>query len=117
MQYQDLSIQQQRYVDAILIYMSKNDMDIDESTVYSRALLRAVSLDLKGRIWIPNWITHDQSRRVDRGVFRIPEVFQGMEQGEEETAGVQGSLVVDLGDRKAVFVGLDDEAIEEFNVA
>jgi len=97
MQYEDLSIQQQRYVDAILIYMSKNDMDIDETTVYSRTLLRAVSLDLKGRIWIPNWITHDQSRRVDRGVFQIPEVFQAMQQGEEETAGVGGSVSVDVG--------------------
>ena len=32
-------------------------------------------MSLKGKKWIPNWITHDQSRRVDRGVFSIPEVM------------------------------------------
>jgi hypothetical protein len=27
----------------------------------------------QGWKWIPNWITHDLSRRVGRGVFSIPE--------------------------------------------
>ena len=29
----------------------------------------------KGKKWIPNWVTHDLSRRVGRGVFSIPEVM------------------------------------------
>ena len=32
-------------------------------------------MKIKGKIWIPNWITHDKGRRVGRGVFNIPEVL------------------------------------------
>lgn len=75
MKYEDLSNSQQQYVNAICVYTSKEGIDIDENTEYSRALLRLVSMDHKGKIWIPNWITHDLSRRAGRGLFRIPEVF------------------------------------------
>ena len=77
--------------------MSKHDIDIDESTTYHRSLLRAVSLELKGKIWIPNWITHDQSRRAGRGVFFIPEAYEHLQQGEDETAGTEGSVLVTQG--------------------
>ena len=97
MKYEELTKQQKQYVEAIVIYMSKHDMDIDESTTYTRALLRAVSLELKGKIWIPNWITHDLSRRAGRGVFLIPEAYEHLQIGEEETAGVEGSVVVTQG--------------------
>ena len=83
---EDLSNPQRNYVEAIVIYMSKHDMDIEPNTTYPRSLLRAVSLDSKGKIWIPNWITHDLSRRSDRGVFLIPEEYEHFIQGEEETA-------------------------------
>ena len=48
---------------------------------YSRKELRAVS-DAHGWKWIPNWITHDQSRRVSRGVFSIPEAYIMPEENE-----------------------------------
>ena len=35
-------------------------------------------MSLKGKKWIPNWITHDQSRRASRGVFLIPEVMESL---------------------------------------
>jgi len=44
-----------------------------EKHTFTRAELRAVSA-ANGWKWIPNWITHDQDRRVKRGTFSIPEV-------------------------------------------
>ena len=41
---------------------------------FGNMLLTLVSMAWKGKIWIPNWITHDQSRRMGRGVFSLPEV-------------------------------------------
>lgn len=93
-QFDQLSDAQKKYVEAIVIYMSKHDEEIAEDTLYTRALLRAVSLELKGKIWIPNWITHDLSRRAGRGVFLIPEAYEHLQIGEEETAGVEGSVLV-----------------------
>jgi len=43
-----------------------------DQTEFTRKELRAVS-DANGWKWIPNWITHDQDRRVARGKFSIPE--------------------------------------------
>ena len=71
--YNNLTNRQRVYVDAIREHA--NDLGIDTTkTVYSRAELRQVSMKTKGKIWIPNWITHDQSRRAGRGMFNIPEV-------------------------------------------
>ena len=61
------------YVEAIREYAPALGIDITKDT-YSRAELRQVSMAWKGKIWIPNWITHDQGRRVGRGMFSIPEV-------------------------------------------
>ena len=72
-QYNSLTPTRQKYVDAIR--SNGPDCGIDTNkTEYSRAELRQVSMKIKGKVWIPNWITHDQSRRVGRGVFSIPEV-------------------------------------------
>ena len=69
-----LSKTQQKYIDAIIEHSEAVGVDTNK-TNFSRAELRLISMALKGKKWIPNWITHDQSRRVDRGVFSIPEVM------------------------------------------
>lgn len=71
--YNELSNRQKMYVDAIRKYGPAMGLDITK-TVYTRAELRPISEELKGKPWIPNWITHDQSRRDGRGAFSIPEV-------------------------------------------
>jgi len=68
-----LSKQQQTYVSAVLEHAPTLSIDTNKVN-YSRAELRQVSMAFKGKKWIPNWITHDLSRRVDRGVFSIPEI-------------------------------------------
>ena len=73
MKYSELSNRQQTYVDAILEHAPGLGIDTNKDQ-FSRAELRQVSMAAKGKKWIPNWITHDQSRRVERGVFSIPEV-------------------------------------------
>ena len=73
----ELSKQQQKYVSAVLEHAPAIGIDLNKNT-FSRAELRQVSMAFKGKKWIPNWITHDQSRRVDRGVFSIPEVMESM---------------------------------------
>jgi|19_taG_2_1085344.scaffolds.fasta_scaffold22057_1 hypothetical protein len=75
MKYDELTNQQAMYVDAIAQW-SDDRKHADDKEVYSRAELRMVSLGIKGSKWIPNWITHDQSRRIDRGRFSLPEVVE-----------------------------------------
>ena len=71
----ELSNQQLKYVTAVVEHAP--DLGIDTTkTDYSRAELRQVSMRMKGKVWIPNWITHDQSRRVARGVFSVPEITE-----------------------------------------
>ena len=71
----ELSNQQKRYVDAIIEHAPESNIDIAKQN-FSRAELRLISMTWKGKKWIPNWITHDLSRRVGRGVFSIPEVME-----------------------------------------
>lgn len=73
--YNNLTNRQRTYVDAIHEHAEELGIDTTK-TNYSRAELRQVSMKAKGKIWIPNWITHDVSRRQSRGVFSIPEVTQ-----------------------------------------
>ena len=65
--------QQAAYINAIMEHGPTLGIDCSKDT-YSRAELRQVSMHYKGKKWIPNWITHDQSRRSGRGMFNIPEV-------------------------------------------
>ena len=73
MMYSELTKRQCMYVDAIRAHGPDLGIDITKGE-YSRAELRQVSMKMKGKKWIPNWITHDQSRRAGRGLFMIPEV-------------------------------------------
>ena len=68
-----LTKRQTAYVNAILTHAPALGIDTNK-VQFSRAELRQISMQEKGKIWIPNWITHDQSRRAGRGVFNIPEV-------------------------------------------
>tara|TARA_R100000315_G_C5217866_1_gene130465 strand:- start:440 stop:760 length:321 start_codon:yes stop_codon:yes gene_type:complete len=63
------------YVNAIITHAPGLGINLNKND-FSRAELRQISMTHKGKIWIPNWITHDVSRRVARGVFSIPEVQQ-----------------------------------------
>lgn len=73
LQYNDLTNRQRVYVDAVVEHA--DDLGLNTNKVeFSRAELRQVSMKTKGKIWIPNWITHDVSRRAARGVFNIPEI-------------------------------------------
>jgi hypothetical protein len=73
MKYDNLTNRQQAYVDAIREHGPACGIDITKNE-YSRAELRPISLKMKGKVWIPNWITHDQARRISRGMFSLPEV-------------------------------------------
>lgn len=83
--YNNLTNRQKVYIDAIREHGPGMGVDITKEE-YSRAELRPISLKMKGKMWIPNWITHDQSRRVSRGVFRIPEVLMSTTVADEAQA-------------------------------
>lgn len=70
-----LTNRQMIYVNAIIEHGPTLGLDINK-VCFTRAELRQVSMTLKGKVWIPNWITHDQSRRDGRGCFQIPEVME-----------------------------------------
>ena len=59
------------YIEAIKV--THAEAISEGKNTFSRKELRQVS-DAHGWKWIPNWITHDPSRRTGRGVFSIPEV-------------------------------------------
>ena len=74
---ENLSNRQMAYITAITTHGPSLGIDMNKDT-FSRAELRQVSMTEKGKKWIPNWITHDQSRRSGRGVFLIPEVMESL---------------------------------------
>ncbi len=71
----ELTKQQQAYVSDVIKHAPALSIDTNKVN-YSRAELRQVSMATKGNKWIPNWITHDVSRRVDRGIFSVPEIHE-----------------------------------------
>ena len=73
----NLSNRQMVYVNAIIEHAPGLGIDTNKDT-FSRAELRQVSMTMKGKKWIPNWITHDQSRRAGRGLFLIPEIMESL---------------------------------------
>ena len=92
MNYSELSNRQKSYIDAIVAEAPALGIDTNKGT-FSRAELRQVSMATKGKKWIPNWITHDVSRRADRGVFTIPEVMEAM--AVQPGQGVDGDELAD----------------------
>lgn len=71
--YDSLTKQRKHYIDAIIEHGEDIGIDLSKDT-YCRAELRRISMSLKGKKWIPNWITHDHARRAGVGVFHLPEV-------------------------------------------
>ena len=92
MMYSELSNRQKMYIDAIVTEAPALGIDTNKGT-FSRAELRQVSMATKGKKWIPNWITHDVSRRADRGVFTIPEVQEAM--AVQPGHGIEGDELAD----------------------
>jgi len=90
--YSELSNRQKMYIDAIVTEAPALGIDTNKGT-FSRAELRQVSMATKGKKWIPNWITHDVSRRADRGVFTIPEVQEAM--AVQPGHGIEGDELAD----------------------
>lgn len=90
--YSELSNRQKSYIDAIVTEAPALGINTNKGT-FSRAELRQVSMATKGKKWIPNWITHDVSRRADRGVFTIPEVMEAM--AVQPGQGVDGDELAD----------------------
>ena len=92
----ELSKQQQKYVSAVLEHAPTIGMNLNKNT-FSRAELRQVSMAFKGKKWIPNWITHDLSRRADRGLFTIPEIMEQWNalQAVSPGHGVEGDDLLD----------------------
>ena len=90
--YSELSNRQKTYIDAIVTEAPALGIDTNKGT-FSRAELRQVSMATKGKKWIPNWITHDVSRRADRGVFTIPEVMEAM--AVQPGHGIEGDELAD----------------------
>ena len=89
----NLSNRQMAYVNAIIEHAPALGIDTNKDT-FSRAELRQVSMAMKGKKWIPNWITHDQSRRAARGVFLIPEVKESL--NVSPGSGQEGDDLADM---------------------
>jgi|TARA_Y100000034_G_scaffold133966_1_gene201082 hypothetical protein len=87
MKYDELTNRQRIYVDAVIEHGPDLGLDLNKDD-FTRAELRMVSMKTKGKKWIPNWITHDQSRRSGRGVFSIPEIREAITDSPEDTMDV-----------------------------
>ena len=114
----EISKQQLKYISAVVEHAP--DLGIDTTkTNYSRAELRQVSMRMKGKVWIPNWITHDQSRRVSRGVFSVPEITEhalATTNVPESVVPVVSDVTDDLSEFGNVVVG-DDMPLVESEIA
>jgi len=106
--YNKLSNRQKVYVDAVIEHAPALGIDLNKEE-FSRAELRQVSMSMKGKKWIPNWITHDQSRRVDRGLFLIPEIKDAIAvaPGQETDGDIEQDSVATVVD------SILNDAIEE----
>ena len=95
--YNKLSNRQKVYVDAVIEHAPALGIDLNKEE-FSRAELRQVSMSMKGKKWIPKWITHDQSRRVDRGIFLIPEIKDAIAvaPGHETDGDIEQDSVTDV---------------------
>jgi len=72
-EYNNLTKLRKVYIDGIVEHGSDLGINLDKDT-FCRAELRQISMSIKGKKWIPNWITHDHARRAGKGVFHLPEV-------------------------------------------
>jgi hypothetical protein len=94
LKYNKLSNRQKVYIDAVIEHAPAIGIDMNKQE-FSRAELRQVSMVMKGKKWIPNWITHDQSRRVGRGIFLIPEIMDANANAVAPGQEVEGDMEQD----------------------
>tara|TARA_R110002167_G_scaffold140655_1_gene328580 strand:- start:280 stop:630 length:351 start_codon:yes stop_codon:yes gene_type:complete len=114
--YNELSNRQKNYIDSIVSEAPALGINTNKG-IFSRAELRQVSMVSKGKKWIPNWITHDVSRRADRGVFHIPEVMDRVStMNVQPGQGVEGDELADVvqvnDDMDATIMVSDDVMVE-----
>ena len=83
--YDNLSKLRKVYIDGIVEHGTDLGINLAKDT-FCRAELRQISMNMKGKKWIPNWITHDHARRAGKGVFHLPEVREKHEQANATTA-------------------------------
>ncbi len=73
--YNELTKLRKVYIDGIVEHGTTLGINLEKDT-FCRAELRQISMSMKGKKWIPNWITHDHARRAGKGIFHLPEVHQ-----------------------------------------
>ena len=90
--FNNLTKTQQLYVESIrLIGGTQLGYDLTKSN-WTRKELTAVSMIRQNNDDVPNWIVKDQSRRVSRGVYSVPEVVLDISPGH----GVEGDNLSDM---------------------
>jgi|18_taG_2_1085343.scaffolds.fasta_scaffold41734_3 hypothetical protein len=72
MKYNDLTKRKRAYIDAIIEYAEVIGFDPNKLN-FTRKELRLIA-EHAGWKWIPNFVTHNAARKVDRGLFAVPEV-------------------------------------------
>ena len=72
-----LTKSQTKYVNAIIEHAPTHQVNVNK-TNFSRSELRLISLSYKSNDDVPNWIVKDQSRRVSRGLYAVPEVMEAL---------------------------------------
>ena len=83
---------QQMYVESVRTIGGEWGYDLTKSN-WTRLELTAVSMKRQGNDDVPNWIVKDQSRRVSRGVYSIPEIVDVSPGHETEGDGLGDTVV------------------------
>ena len=105
--YNELTPTQRHYVDSIRTIGKQWGYDLTK-TNWTRGELVAVSMKRQGNDDVPNWIVKDQSRRVSRGVYAIPEIPLEATSDVQSVSHGHGNDGDDLSD----MVAPDDPRIE-----
>ena len=75
--FEQLTKPQQMYVESIREIGADWGYDLTKSN-WTRKELVAISMKRQGNDDVPNWIVKDNARRVERGVYAIPELPQDL---------------------------------------
>ncbi len=92
-EYNNLTKQRKAYVDGIIEHGVALGINLSKDT-FCRAELRQISMSMKGKKWIPNWITHEHTRRAGVGVFHLPEVSEKYTASQQRTDDPLGDVDV-----------------------
>ena len=99
---------QQMYVESVRTIGGDWGYDLTK-TNWTRLELTAVSMKRQGNDDVPNWIVKDQSRRVGRGVYAIPEIVDVSPGHEIDGDGLSDSIAVS--DDLDPSVGVQDDIL------